>query len=200
MTILEYNPKIRSKTTYFVPVNFGEKNYGQKRVFSYTIFNDKSAKEIRFDDKKVLIYKFGENSFLTELSEYKSENELERKTRFELINKEEKQIKFRDWTPENGDGNHCNFEFDEDEKIWKFSFQRVNSFLGYKISGEISLNKMGDFEEERYYQNDNQKKRRELQMVLTNEYEYFDNKLDEIANHILENGWNLTNEMKEYLK
>jgi len=200
MTILEYNPKIRSKTTYLVPIYFGDKKHSQKKFFSYTIFVNKLAKEIRFDTKKVLIYKFGEDNFLSELREYTSENELERKIRFELISKEDGNIKFKDWTIENGDGNHCNFEFDDVNKTWKFSFHRVNSFLGYQISGEISLNKMGDFKEETYFQFDNLKKGKELKWDLVNEYEYFNNKLDEIANYILENGWSLPNEMKEYLK
>lgn len=198
MTILEFNPKIRTKTTYQVPIIFGDIKYEQKKIFSYTIFNNKSASEIRFNTKNVFVYKFGEDNFLSELNEYKTEKELNKRTKFELISKEEKNIKFRDWTPGNGDGNHCSFEFDEDEKIWRFSFHRVDSFLGYQISGEVSLNKMGDFEEERYFQFDNQKRGKELKWVLVNEYEYFNNKLDEVANYILENGWNLPNTMKEY--
>ena len=200
MTILEYNLKIRSKTTYKVPINFGEKRYDQKKIFSYTLFEDKSAKEIRFDSKKVFVYKFSSDNFLSEIAVYNSAKELEKKIEFELISKEERNIKFRDSTPGNGDGNHCAFEFDGNDKLWKFSFHRVDSFLGYHISGEISLNKMGDFYEERYFQFDVKKKRKNLKCVLINEYEYFDNELDEIANYVLENGWNFPQHMKEYLK
>lgn len=198
--ILEYDPKIRSKTTFIVPINFGEKKYGQKRLFSYTVFEEGAAKEIQFDSKKVLIYKFSEDNFLSELYEYKSEKELEKKTKFELIKKEKQNIRFRDWTPGNGDGNHCSFEFDNNDKLWRFSFHRAYSFLGYRISGEISLNTMGDFLEERYFQFDYEKKRKDLYLVLVNEYDYFNNKLDTIANYVLENGWDLPQEMKEYLK
>lgn len=200
MTILEYNPKIRSKTTYIVPMKFGEEKYSEKKIFSYTLFENKSAKEFRFDSNRILIYKFGENNFLSEIAEYKSETELERRTKFELIKKEELDIRFKDWTPENGDGNHCHFKFDEKEEIWKFSFHRVDSFLGYQIKGEISLNEMGDFKEERYFQSDSKKRKYELIRVLVNEYEYFNNKLDEIANYVLQNGWNIPEEMKSYLK
>lgn len=200
MTILELKPEIRSKTTYSVPIIFGDIKYSQRKIFSYTIFKDKVGKEIRFDSKKILRYEFGENKFLSNLTEYTPQNEIERNIKFELISRDEDNIKFRDWTIKNGDGNHCQFELSESKSLWRFNFHRVNSFLGYRISGEISLNEMGDFKEERYYQYDTTKKSKELKWVLVNEYDYINNKLDEVANYIFENGWSLPNEMQNYLK
>ena len=117
---LIYKDNIRAKITKLIPIRFGEIMYSQEKLYSYTIFENYKAKEINFESKNVLIYSFDSNNFLSEISKFNSDNTLIDKTKFELIESYGKCIKFRDWTPQNGDGNHGILEYSEETKLWNF--------------------------------------------------------------------------------
>ena len=195
MTILEINGSIKSKTAYSIPIKFGEAQLGKRSLFSYTKYNDSVAKEIRFSTKEVFIYKFDTDGFVKELSCYDSIDKLKFRTKFELISRGKHEIKFRDCTPGNGDGNHGTLIFSEANKNWNLSFHRVDSFLGTKKTGLFTTNDLGDFVKEEYYRRDDQT----LELSLINEYEYFNISLDQIADHILENDWNLPKWMTDFV-
>lgn len=195
MTILEKNQRIKSKTTFNVPIKFGDTKFDNRKLFSYTMYKEKIAREIRFPTKEVLIYEFDENNFLKGLSCYNSDDKLKFKTKFELISSENQEMKFIDWTPGNGDGNHGSLIFLPENQQWRISFPRVDSFLGYKKVGIFTTNELGDFIKEEYYDS----VKDVLETCLINEYEYYNNSLDEIAKNILENGWNLAEDMMNYI-
>lgn len=169
MTILEFNKKIKSKTTFNAPIKYGDAKLDKRSLFSYTIYDDKRAREIRFTTKEIFIYEFDQNNFLKGFSCYNSDDSLKFKTKFELISKEKHEIRFKDWTPGNGDGNHGTLIYLPENQYWKISFPRVDSFLGYKKVGILRTNELGDFAKEEYYDRDSNI----LEVCLINEYEYF---------------------------
>ena len=195
MTILEIDQRIKSKTTFNIPIKYGDKKLERRNLFSYTLYGDKIAQEVRFSTKEVFVYEFDENNFLKGLSCYNSDDELKFKTKFELISRNDHEIRFKDWTPGNGDGNHGLLIFLPDKQYWRISFPRVNSFLGYKKIGTFTINELGDFVKEEYFDSESDV----LEICLINEYEYLNNSLDEIAREILNNGWGLTDEMINFI-
>jgi hypothetical protein len=57
MTVLEYNSEIRTKTTYTVPILFGEPQYDKKKIFSYSIYDVTKARikyTIKWEKRKKL--------------------------------------------------------------------------------------------------------------------------------------------------
>lgn len=196
MTHIEINPKIKSKTTFNVPVLFGAPQPEKKKLFSYTIFDKKIAKEIRFASSEVYIYKFDKNNFIKEITVYNSDNTIKSKTKFEFTSKEEGVIKFLDWTPGGRTANKATLKYSSDKGCWKLTFHRVSTFIGYKKYGLYTTNELGDFSEEKYY--DGYKD--VLEKYLVNNYEYFENSLDNIARNILKNGWIMSKEELDYIK
>lgn len=196
MTYIEINPKIKSKTTFNVPILFGTPQPAKRKLFSYTIFDKKTAKEIRFASSEIYIYEFDENNFIKEITVYNSDNTVKSKTKFEFTSKGEGVIKFLDWTPGGRTANKANLEYCADKKYWKLTFHRVSTFIGHKKYGLYTTNELGDFLEEKYY--DGYKD--VLEKCLMNEYEYFENTLDDTARSILRDGWAISEQELNYLK
>lgn len=193
MTILELNPDIVSKTAFIIPTLFGELKYDKRRLFSYSIYESNIVKEVRFCDRKVIIYAFGENKFLSSINIYEGDKKY--KINIELIEKTETEIKFRDWSPGNGDGNHGTLEILDSGLTRNLRFPRVDSFLGYKMKATFKCNDSGMFLEEHYSQWNDTTKSYKLKMILSNEYTMKTNMVDTLAREILSNGWPTNNKV-----
>lgn len=197
MTNLEFNQNIASKTTYSVPVLFGEPKYDNRKLYSYSIYEDNIVKEIRFHDKNIIKYYFDQDNFLSVIDTYNQNNELTR-TKIELIEKSDNKTIFRDSTPGNGDGNHGTFEFKNENRDCELTFHRVNSFLGYNFKGLFKCNELGLFNEEQYFQGDSARRNFKFVRMLTNHYTMKKSKMDNLARKILAKGWSFSDaELKE---
>ena len=196
MIVLEFNPKIKSKTTFEVPILYGTPQFDKKKLFSHTVFEDRKAKEVRFSLNEICVSDFDENNFITGRTIYLSDNTIKEKTIFKFEDKDEEKTSFRDSTPGNGGGNTGILRYLPDENIWRLSFGRVSSFLGYKKYVILTSNDAGDFIKEEHYTWE----KKVLEKCLINEYEYFENTLHTIAENILANGWNLSEKVKNYLE
>lgn len=188
--MLFYNPNIRRKTTYKRLPLFGELK--DRNLYSYSIYDDYEVKEILFDEKKVKCYKYNrQNAFLDSLEIYNEKNEMERRYYFDITANGPNQLEFKESsfkrTPQVGcRGKLLKSSVELGESV--LTFHRVDSFLGYRIKLNISENKNGDYLEEAYFDI----KQDKLLYVLENEFEYYENELEQIAKNILNKGWGET--------
>ena len=188
MTILTFDENIASKTTYHVPVLFGDPKYDDRKLFSYSIYEDKIVKEVRFAEKEVVIWHFDQSNFLSLIETYNESNQL-LKTKIEFIEKTDGKFIFRDWTPGNGDGNHGTLSFVNGRQNCELNFHRVDSFLGYHIKGVFKCNELGLFVEEKYYQWDLGQKEYIFAKMVVNEYTMKEHQIDKVARKVLADGW-----------
>lgn len=203
--MLYYNPNIRRKITYKLPVLFGEVEVEKKVLNSYSIFtNDFKETKIDFDEKKINVYEYieykPEINLLETLTVYDENNKMIKKLFFDIVEKKNSIflnrpdsiiLEFK-YSSDKGDlygkGIHGHIEHNNDSKgdFYILRFHRVNSFLGHKVEVKLFKNTEGDFIREEFYDSKNDT----LQFVLENEYEYFESDLEKRAQSILQNGWN----------
>lgn len=186
--MLFYNPNIRRRTTYKRQLVFGKPQ--ERKLYSYSIFDNFEIIELVFAEKTTKRFQYNiESKFLDSLREYDEKNELKRKYFFDIINKNECLIEFKEsfLKRDNQAGSRGRLIFEKSASLSKcyLSFHRVESFLGYRIKVKIDRNLYGDFIIEEHYCEKND----ELQFVLEHEYEYFENELEVTSNKILKFGW-----------
>jgi hypothetical protein len=194
MDFLHLNLNIRTKTTYIIPVLFGEFKYENKRLFSYSIYEKHKIKEVRFESNTVLIYSFDENKNLKRIEEYDKFNKLIKETKIEIIKREPDEIIIHDWTVGGRVPNVGTISTTEFDKISLLRFHRVNSFLGYKSKVKIIDNNEGLVQETMHFE------RGDLSKMLSDKplfsllykYEMKVNTLDTICMKILNDGWGLS--------
>jgi len=81
-----YNTNIRRITGFSIPILFGETQPTKRELFSYSIYNDFSVKQLRFKEKEIYQYDYNrETSFIESLKVYSSKNILTGELHFELI-------------------------------------------------------------------------------------------------------------------
>jgi hypothetical protein len=199
--MLYYNPNIRRKITYKIPVLFGAEQKEKKHLHSYSIFTDDfKEKEIVFNERRTYFYEYNpKKNFLDSLKIFNEFNELIRNIYFEIVEKENSNIvnredsiilEFKHARRKWSDVCHGYFEHmidNYDREYIRLYFHRVNSFLGYKVVLKLFKNKEGDFVREEFYDSQNDV----LQFVLENNYEYIETDLEKRAQFILQNGWDL---------
>lgn len=196
--MLYYNPNIRRKITYKVPVIFDEEQKEKKELHSYSIFTeDFKEKEIVFDERRINIYEYNpEISFLDSLKVFNENNELLKRYFFDIVDKEHSNyvnrkdsiiLEFKESIYQRG-RNVCHGYFErmeeKQEEYYRLYFHRVDSFLGNKVKLKLFKNMEGDFIREEFFKNDI------FQFVLENKYEYIETELEKRAQNILQNGWN----------
>ncbi|MDD2305408.1 MAG: hypothetical protein PHP53_11975 [Prolixibacteraceae bacterium] len=199
--MLYYNPNIRRKTTYKIPVIFDEEQIEKKELHSFSIFTeDFKEKEIVFNEKKINVYEYNpKNNFLDSLKVFNENNEMIKRYYFDIVDKEDSHfvdrkdsiiLEFRESLYQRN-RNVCYgyLELKDDNQVYhyKLSFHRVDSFLGYKVKVKLFKNEEGDFIREEFYNSKNDL----LQFVLENKYEYIETDLEKRAQFILQNGWDL---------
>lgn len=189
MTILEFNSEIRTKTTYAVPVLFGEPQYDKKKILSYSIYDNNVINELKFKQNRLKKYFFDKTNFLSRIETYNKSSRLETRVNFELIEKKENNILFRHFFVNTEVGNHGRLEIQNETNTSVLKFTRVNSFLGYKIQAHFIGNDISLFQEEHHFKYD--KDQLFLESVYLNSYEMKINFLDKLANKILSQGWTL---------
>lgn len=195
--MLYYNPNIRRKISYKIPVIFDEEQKEKKELYSYSIFTDDfKEKEIFFNERKINVYEFNPKiNFLDSLKVFNEKNELLKRYFFDLVNKEDSNyvnrrdsiiLEFKESVYQRG-RNVCHGYFDQIEEnqreYYRLSFHRVDSFLGHKVKLKLFKNMEGDFIREEFFKNDI------FQFVLENKYEYIETDLEKRAQYILQNGW-----------
>ena len=92
MINLVLNKEIRSRTTYEIPVLFGNPQMNKKKLYSYSVFNESICDEIIFDDKSVAKHIYDSNCFLKSSIMYNSENVIVKSLQFEFLDKDEKEL------------------------------------------------------------------------------------------------------------
>lgn len=188
MNNLEYNPNIISKTTFNVPVLFGDIQYSKRKLFSYSIYENEVIREIRFLSRKVLRYEYDKQRFLSKIKIYDENNGIET-FEFEFVERSGNHIEFRDWTPGNGNGNHGTLTSIDNGQQYELKFHRVDSYLGYNIKANFKADKMGLFTEEQYFQREKYENSHVLKCVYQNEYALKNSEIDTLAREILTSGW-----------
>ncbi|MEI6755353.1 MAG: hypothetical protein WCK78_19615 [Paludibacter sp.] len=185
--MLFYNSNIRRKTTFKIPVIFGEENVTKKELYSYSIFTKElEVKEIVFELKQVFVFKYNPTTlFLDSLEIYNNKNERIRRYYFDLITNESNSLKFKESFFER-DKNVCIGYLEKQADFHELSFHRVDSFLGHRKVVKLLENEYGDYIREEHYE----WKKDILEYVLENMYEYYESSLDKLSSTILENGWN----------
>lgn len=197
--MLFYNPNIRRKITYKIPVIFDEEQEERKELYSYSVFTeDFKVKEIVFNERIINIYQYNqENHFLDSLKVYNDLNEMIKRYYFDIVEKEDSIrsdrsdsiiLEFLQSVYErNHNSCHGFLEIKDDSQgeYYKLSFHRVHSFLGYKIVLKLFKNENGDFIREEFYDSKSDMR----QFVLENKYEYYQSDLEKRAQNILKNGW-----------
>ncbi|MDP3453190.1 MAG: hypothetical protein Q8R90_09570 [Bacteroidales bacterium] len=199
MINLVLNTEIRSRTTYEIPVLFGNPQMNKKKLYSYSVFNESVCDEIIFDDKSVAKHIYDSNCFLKSSIMYNSENVIVKSLKFEFLDKDEKGFNFIDWTPGGMTGNNARYYYDDSEKNWKLMFRRVDTFLGYKVFAVFKVNEKNDPIEESYLKSNFKDFDPILERLFIHSYEYKSSDLDRIHKYIMEYGWDLSSEMQEYI-
>lgn len=199
--MLYYNPNVRRKITYKIPVLFGEEQKEKKHLHSYSIFTDDfKEKEIVFNMRQIYVYEYNpKKNFLDSLKIFNEINELIGRIYFDIVDKEDSNyvtrkdsiiLEFkhahRKWS------NVCHGYVEHmidnyEQEYFRLYFHRVNSFLGYKVQVKLFKNKEGDFVREEYYDSQNDI----LQFVLENNFEYIETDIEKRAQFILRHGWDL---------
>ena len=128
MINLVLNKDIRSRTTYEIPVLFGNPQMDQKKLYSYSIFSENTCEEVIFIDKTVAKHVYDINNFLKSTTVYNSENKIVRSDKFEFTEKIEKGYDFIDRSLCGTVGNSARYCYSDDEKFWKLNFNRVILF------------------------------------------------------------------------
>ncbi len=197
--MLFYNPNIRRKITYKIPVSLDEEQKEKEELHSYSVFTDDfKEKEIVFNDRIINVYQYNpKNYFLDSLKVYDELNEMIKRYYFDIVEKVDSIRADRidsiilEFVESVNQRNHNScygfLEIKDDNKgeYYKLSFNRVDSFLGYKKILKLFKNEVGDFIREEFYDS----KKDILQFVLENKYEYYESDLEKRAQNILKNGW-----------
>jgi hypothetical protein len=200
--MLFYNPIIRRKITYKLPVLFGEVQVEKKVLYSYSIFtNEFKEREIVFDERKINIYEYKpEINFIETLTVYDENNKMIKKLFFDIVEKKNSIIvhspdpiiiEFKESSSKGdryGNGMHSYIVTKNDSQgvFYILYSNKINSLLGIKVKVKLFKNTEGDFIREEFYDSKNDT----LQFVLENEYEYFESGIEKRAQSILRNGWN----------
>ncbi len=191
MINLVLNKAIRSRTTYEIPVLFGNKQMDKKTLFSYSKFMNNICEEVIFPDKNVAIHEYDKNEFIRSTKIYNSHNEIVKSTIFEFKEKNEQGYFFIDRTLAGPSGNSAFFGINEADSTWSLYFNRVDSFLGYKKKAKFQFNEDGDPIEESQYSYEINSSHPILERVFIHSYDYINRKLDDIHNDIMKNGWSI---------
>jgi hypothetical protein len=197
MITLEFNPNIRSKKTYKVPINLGEALYDKRKLFSYSIYEDNIIREFIFGENRVLKYIFDDTGFLRQIEKYSENGNQEYSTSFELLEKENQNIRFREYFRRSQAGNHGHLQFNQETKSFSLTFHRVNSYFGYKVEAIYLGNDLSLAIEEQYYKCETE--RPILENILLNTYEMKINSLDHLVSKIISDGWSLNQSDRQML-
>ena len=197
--MLFYNPNIRRKITYKLPILFDEVQVEKKEIYSYSVFTDDyKEKEIVFKERKINVFQFNqESNFMDSLKVYNEKNKLVIKHFFSkvdrknsiMVNRPDSIIfEFKEsndpryFTTCHGYLKYIN---DNQREYYNLSFHRVRSYLGYKVNVKLFKNDEGDFYREEFYNSENET----IEYVLENKFEYIETDLETRAQSILQNGW-----------
>ena len=144
--MLLYNPNIRRKTTFKIPIIFGKETPSKKQLYSYSIFKiDFEITEIVFETKQILVYKYNPISlFLDSLEVYNENNERVKRYYFDIVKNDFEMIEFKESYFER-DKNVCRGYLEKNGNYHKLSFHRVDSFLGYRKIINLFKNNFGDY-------------------------------------------------------
>jgi len=197
--MLYYNPNIRRKITYKLPVLFDQVQVDKRELYSYSVFTeDFKEKEIVFNERKINVFQYNpEINFIESLKVYDQNSEMIKRYYFDIVAKENSNyvnrkdsiiLEFKESLHQR-DRNVCHgyIELMENiqEEYYKLYFHRVSCFLGNKVKVKLFKNIEGDFFKEEFYDSKNDT----LQFVLENKFEYFESNLEIRAQYILKNGW-----------
>ena len=183
------NRAIRSKTTMSAPILFGEPQYDKCNLFSYSIYGKGIISEVRFIEKRVVKHFFDIENRLINIEVYDQTNTLIIATKFEVRHITDSLILFHDWTNMGKTPNIGSLRYDPSDEIWKLSFNRRYSFLGYRTQGKIEVNTSHLMEKESYFTFDSLTKQHVLKKAFINQYEMVNKPIEEFAAKILRNGW-----------
>lgn len=177
--MLFYNSNIRRKTTYKIPLLFGDEKKAKRELYSYSIFAEHEAQEVVFETQNVNVYKYDPiSNFIESLEVYNNKNERITKYVFNIIKNEPELFEF--------EHARCHGYLKNTHKEYgTLSFSHVNSFWGYRRKIKLFKNEAGDFIREEFYEY----KIDILEYVLENEFEYYNSNLESKVLDILENGW-----------
>lgn len=182
-----YNTNIRRIIGFSIPILFGETQPTKRELFSYSIYNDFSVKQLRFKEKEIYQYNYNrETGFIESLKVYSSKNILTGELHFELIQNTTGLIEFMH-TFRNGKspvtGKLTQIGNSGEYKLF---FSRVGevTFLGYKHC-QFIIDDNFDLHEERYYN----PKTLQMKLLIQNEFEFFNSQIEQRATEILMNGW-----------
>lgn len=150
MVILKFNPEIRTKLSYSVPVSYGDPQYEKKKMFSFSLYENNVIREIVFLQNRVVKHYFNQNQFLSTIENFDQSSKLVRAVNFELFEESDTRLKFREFLHFSEVGNHGILENQGNDQFY-LGFHRVASYLGYKISAKFFGNNLSLFKEEHYF-------------------------------------------------
>lgn len=184
-----YNSNIRRITSFSIPVLFGEAQPTKQELFSYSIYNDFSVKQLRFKEKELYHYDYNtKTGFIETLKVYSSKNILTGELYFELIQHKTDLIEFKHTfrngkSPVTGKLKRIS-EFGD----YELFFSRVGevTFLGYKHC-RFTINEDFDLLKEIYCN----PKTAQIEVLIENKFEFYNSKIEQKANDILTNGWGI---------
>jgi hypothetical protein len=182
-----YNANIRRITGFSIPILFGEEQPTKRELFSYSIYNDFSVKQLRFKNKEIYQYDYNrETGFIESLKVYSSKNILTGELLFELIQNKTDLIEFKHTF--RGGKSPVTGELTKISNLgeYKLFFSRVGevTFLGYK-NCKFIINDNFDVLEEMYYN----PKTLQIDLLIRSEFEFFNSQIESKATNILTNGW-----------
>ncbi|GEM_PF-3139795 len=188
MIFLKINKNIRTRTDFQYRIEFGRVLEASKSLASISFYEELEIRTLNFIDKTYSLQKYDDNHLI---SSYEV---------FELgHNVPSTSIKFKSKITKEGLISINTSPLDNhgilsriDESLYKFSFNRVHSFLGYETNCHFGFtyyysNK--DISRSQYIKENGKDSTVEILKSFTHEYQYRNTEIEDLARKILSNGW-----------
>ena len=192
--MLFFNDKIKTRTSFVHPVQFGEILHSKQELYSFSFFNDSLINEINFKNKTLEIWKFSDNCFVRSYEKFSLSNNMPLISvsfNLETTNQQSEiksfycQIRGKDW-------NTADIIKINDSSV-EFSFNRVFSYLGNETNcyfGQKFILENSIIKETHTIKNNNKNRSTEIILALSHSYQFKEYGIENTAKNILQFGWN----------
>lgn len=194
---LIYDKNISKKISLEVPIRFGVEKGEDCTLFSYSIYENRKIREVRFNERIVVNYNFDNSLFLHSREVFDEFGTFVTGEKYELKEESDSILRFREYDKYSNVGNIGTIKKNENGEM-SLSWHRVDSYMGYKVKATFHGESLGQILKEEYYRFDLPVET--LTKVLKNQIKYKNCDLDLISKEILFKRWPSENELQPLLK
>jgi hypothetical protein len=195
--MIQYDDKIRTRTSFAHPLEFGKILLERQSLFSFSTFENNEVREIFFQTKQVGIWRYNAENLLESFQLFgfdDVEPVVDAPLTYDSpsLSLEQipgEQIQFYSYNKRTGESNWSIGTYRKTEEgFWKLTFSRVSTFLGHNVYVEDDFTD-GNISFSKKYRRDNNKKAFVLEYALSHEYQFKETYLEQVVSEIFSKGW-----------